>query len=199
MNESDALEAFRRERGLLAADDLRSWLRLAGLSAEEWAERVLAGRIEDLPEVVATSPHRPPPQAPQPLPAGETRPPQVWMRRPGTCADAALRVVCQSRGLTPPARQLVEADAGLDRIVAAAAALGLTARAVKASRHRLDELTPPFIAHVDEHHWLVVHRVGSGEVVVSDPARGSGRLGRRQFAARWSGWAAVLEAPVHCD
>lgn len=189
----NALEAFRRERGLLAGDDLDAWLAAAGLTEQEWSLRVLTGDTHGLPGALpAAGPQ--PAAAPVALPHP---PPHEWVLFPRTCGDAALRLVC--RVLAAPAAARLPEEATLAEIVDGAAAAGLCATALKVSRRRLAELPVPWIAHVDGGHWVVVHGAAEDEVVVSDPARGAGKLERGAFEARWSGWCAVFAPVVQSD
>lgn len=193
MNE---LERFRRDRGLLSADDLAAWLNATGLVPEEWAALVEDGRAGHLPPPAAAAPDGPAPEAPHPT---VPLPPHVWMGRRGSCGEAALLVVCRALGVRRVFRESVLArDASLADIVACARSMGLPAAAVKASSRRIGDLPAPWIAHVDGHHWIVVHDVAGHDAVVSDPARGAGRLDRAALERRWSGWAAVFR-PVHRD
>lgn len=196
MNDRQALEAFRRRRGLLAADDVEAWLQAAGLDLSELVARIRSGRTEDLVAAQPAPQERPAPERPAAMQEGEVAPPQVWMRRPGTCGAAALLVVLRVLRVTPPAGPLVGPGASLDEIVSVARELGLPATAAKASRARLEELSRPFVAHVDGVHWIVVHRVEAASVVISDPARGAGRLSRAAFEARWTGWCALFGPAV---
>ena len=194
----NVLEAFRRDRGLLAADDLVAWLAAAGLGADDWADRVLAGDTAGLPAVRPARRDRPLPTTPWSA-SGADMPPQVWMDRPAGCGEAALCVVLQVLRPASGARPALPADASLTDIVTAAREAGLAATPVKASRHRIARLPTPWIAHVDDGHWIVVHRAGPDEAVVSDPALGAGSISAAALQARWSGWAAVFGAPVHCE
>ena len=70
--------------------------------------------------------------------------------------------------------------------------VGLEVRPVRASKGRLDELALPAIVHVDQNHWVVLHRVDGDRVEVADPAAGRRRMSREQFLGRWSGYAALV-------
>lgn len=189
-----ALDAFRRDRGLLSGDDLAEWLAMAGLTEDTWARRVAVGDTDGMPGPLTTASARLPASAPRPVP---DPPPLVWMTIEDGCGDAALRVVCGLLGTR--ARVAVAPGASLADLVAAGAAAGLGARALKASRRRLAAIPVPFIAHVDGSHWVVVHAVRGDEVIVSDPARGAGALARGELEGRWSGWCAVFTDAVQRD
>jgi ABC-type bacteriocin/lantibiotic exporter with double-glycine peptidase domain/CRP-like cAMP-binding protein len=70
--------------------------------------------------------------------------------------------------------------------------VGLAVTPVRASKARLDQLPLPAIVHLDQNHWVVLHRVTPARVDVADPARGRQRLSRDKFLARWSGYAALV-------
>jgi ATP-binding cassette subfamily B protein len=81
--------------------------------------------------------------------------------------------------------------------------VGLAARAVKASKSRLDELPLPAVVHWKGNHWIVLYDVQDGRVRVADPAVGLRRLSREEFEEQWSGYVVVFrytpaleEAPV---
>jgi ABC-type bacteriocin/lantibiotic exporter with double-glycine peptidase domain len=115
------------------------------------------------------------------------------------CGAASLAIVCRAFGRSPSLAGVREAvftasdGTSLLGLARGAEALGLAARSVKASKSRLDALPLPAIVHWDADHWLVLYEVGAGHVRVSDPARGLRRIDRREFAERWSGYAALLE------
>jgi HlyB family type I secretion system ABC transporter len=77
-------------------------------------------------------------------------------------------------------------------IVAGAQAMGLRARAVKASKSRLHELPMPAVAHVEGNHWVTVYDADESTVRIADPALGLVRQSRKEFEERWSGYAALL-------
>jgi ATP-binding cassette subfamily B protein len=114
------------------------------------------------------------------------------------CGAAALAMVCRHFGRRvglPHIRRLARTGmegTSLFGMTHAATALGLDARAVRASKSRLDSLPLPAIVHVDGNHWVVLYQVGRDVVRVADPARGLRRLPREELLARWSGYAALL-------
>jgi ATP-binding cassette subfamily B protein len=71
--------------------------------------------------------------------------------------------------------------------------LGLAARSVKASGQDLRQMPLPAIVHWEGNHWIVLYDVGDKEVRVADPAVGLRRLGREEFEAKWSGYAALYD------
>ncbi len=88
--------------------------------------------------------------------------------------------------------------AGTDRIgtnliglLQAAEAMGFAARSVKGPFEALARVPLPAVAHVNTEeglgHFLVLHRVRKGSVVVADPARGIQVLTREEFCRRWTG------------
>src|SRR5262249_30472325 len=77
-------------------------------------------------------------------------------------------------------------------IVRGAEEIGVAARAVRASKSRLDDLPLPAIVHWEGNHWVVLYEVGEKHVRVGDPALGIRKLPGREFEERWTGYAAVL-------
>ena len=77
-------------------------------------------------------------------------------------------------------------------IVAGATDVGLRARAVKASKSRLQDLPLPAVTHVGGNHWVVVYDADDRHVRVADPARGLVSENRKEFEEKWSGYAALL-------
>src|SRR5262249_10900661 len=122
----------------------------------------------------------------------------VRQRDQSDCGAAALATLAVHHHLSiglGPSRAL----AGTDRIgpnllglVQAAEALGFAAKAVQGPFEALAQVPLPAIAHVrtDEGlgHFLVVHRVRKGSVVVADPARGIQNRTRDEFCRRWTGY-----------
>ena len=115
------------------------------------------------------------------------------------CGAACLAMICRHFGRQVSLariRQLV--NTGLDgtslrSLCQAGEELGLAARSVKTSLRNLDRMPLPAIAHWDADHWLVVYDVTRTHVGLADPALGIRRVPRDEFAARWSGYAALFE------
>jgi len=118
------------------------------------------------------------------------------------CGAAALATVALHHGI-PVGLQRMRDLAGTDRVgthllglVRAAEGLGFSARAVKGSFEALPTVPLPAIAHVRTEeglgHFVVLHRVGKGSVVVADPARGVETLSRAAFCDRWTGYLLLM-------
>jgi HlyB family type I secretion system ABC transporter len=115
------------------------------------------------------------------------------------CGAACLAMICRHFGRQVSLariRQLV--NTGLDgtslrSLCQAGEELGLATRSVKTSLRNLDQMPLPAIAHWDADHWLVVYDVTGTHVGLADPALGLRRVSRDEFAARWSGYAALFE------
>ena len=115
------------------------------------------------------------------------------------CGAACLAIICRHFGRQVSLsriRQLV--NTGLDgtslrSLCQAGEELGLATRSVKTSLRNLDRMPLPAIAHWDADHWLVVYDVTRTHVGLADPALGLRRVPRDEFAARWSGYAALFE------
>lgn len=114
------------------------------------------------------------------------------------CGAACLAMICRHFGRAvgiSHIREVVHTStdgttlAGLTR---GAEELGLSARSVRASKNRLDELPLPAVAHWEGNHWVVVYRVDEKHVRVADPARGLRRIPREEFLERWSGYTSVV-------
>jgi len=125
------------------------------------------------------------------------------------CGAAALAMICRAFGrsvsLTFIRRAAGTGQTGttLRGITRAAEEAGLEARALKASKDRLDELPLPAILHWESNHWIVLYAVEGDRVRVADPARGLRRLKRAELEQKWSGWCATFrptprlqEAPI---
>jgi len=113
------------------------------------------------------------------------------------CGAAALATIAMAHGIPiglEPMRELAGTDrigTNLQGLVQAAESIGMSARAVKAPFEALAEIPLPAIAHVvtDEGlgHFVVLHRVRRGSVVVADPAQGVVKQSREQFCQSWTG------------
>ncbi|MEZ5117759.1 MAG: peptidase domain-containing ABC transporter [Candidatus Nanopelagicales bacterium] len=140
----------------------------------------------------------------------ETTPPEKRGRRPGRrfpfvfqvdaadCGAACLAMVCRFFGrnvsLTHIRNLARTATDGttLAGITRAAEDLGLTARSIRVSASRLDQLPLPAVVHWEGNHWIVLYRVERTHVRVADPAKGLRRLPREEFLSKWSGFASTI-------
>ena len=127
-------------------------------------------------------------------PAATARAPKPPRRFPHVYQldEADCGAACLGDGL-PLLRQEGRASRGSARLVhtstdgtslagitRGAAELGLAARAVRASKSRLDELPLPAIVHWEGNHWVVLYEVARDHVRFADPARGLRRRPARR-------------------
>jgi len=93
--------------------------------------------------------------------------------------------------------------AGTDRtgtnllgLLQAAEKVGFLAKAVKGPYEALPRVPLPAIAHVTTEeglgHFVVLHRVRKGTVLVADPAYGIQKLSRAEFCRRWTNYLLVV-------
>jgi ABC-type bacteriocin/lantibiotic exporter with double-glycine peptidase domain/CRP-like cAMP-binding protein len=124
--------------------------------------------------------------------------PHVYQLDEMDCGAACLAMICRHFGRAvgiSHIRQVVHTSTDgttLAGITRGADELGLTARSVRASKSRLDELPLPAVVHWEGNHWVVVYRVDDKHVRISDPARGLRRIPREEFLERWSGYTSVV-------
>ena len=81
----------------------------------------------------------------------------------------------------------------LKALVRAATELGLAARALKVSVRNLPMMPLPAIVHWEGAHWIVLYDVAEEFVRVADPALGLRKLPRKEFEAKWTGYAALFD------
>ncbi|MBC7790839.1 MAG: peptidase domain-containing ABC transporter, partial [Anaerolineae bacterium] len=121
------------------------------------------------------------------------------------CGAAALAMVCQHFGRKislARIRQLVHTSldgTSLKAICHAATELGLAARSVKASARNLSDMPLPAIAHWEGNHWIVLYDVSDTHVRIADPGTGRRRMRREDFAAKWTGYAALFDYTTDFD
>jgi HlyB family type I secretion system ABC transporter len=136
------------------------------------------------------------PEARRPRPR---RLPHVYQLDEMDCGAACLGMVTRYYGKAvslPLIRELVHTSTdgtSLLGITRGAAELGLTARALRVSRSRLEELPLPAVVHWEGNHWVVLYEVGESHVRVGDPATGVRKLPREEFEEKWTGYAVVFE------
>ncbi len=79
----------------------------------------------------------------------------------------------------------------------AAEELGFSAKGVKGPFEALVDVPLPAIAHLKTEeglgHFVVLHRVKNGSVVVADPARGVEKQSREEFCKHWTGYLLIVE------
>jgi ATP-binding cassette subfamily B protein len=139
-----------------------------------------------------------------PEPAAQQRPirrfPHVFQLDEMDCGAACLAMICRHFGRAVGLSHIREAvhtstdGTTLAGITRGADEIGLSARSVRASKSRLDDLQLPAVVHWEGNHWVVVYRVEAGHVRVADPARGLRRIPRDEFLERWSGYASIVGA-----
>ena len=124
--------------------------------------------------------------------------PHVYQLDEMDCGAACLAMICRHFGRPvgiSHIRQAVHTSTDgttLAGITRGAEELGLSARSVRASKSRLDDLPLPAVVHWEGNHWVVVYRVDDKHVRVSDPARGLRKIPREEFLERWSGYTSVV-------
>jgi HlyB family type I secretion system ABC transporter len=118
------------------------------------------------------------------------------------CGAASLGMICRHFGRKVSLariRQLCHTatdGTSLKAITRAASELGLAARALKVSLRNLPMMPLPAIVHWEGNHWIVLHDVNEQFVRVADPARGLRKLTRREFEAKWTGYAALFDYTI---
>src|SRR5437588_886521 len=118
------------------------------------------------------------------------------------CGAASLGMICRHFGRKVSLariRQLCHTatdGTSLKALCRAANELGLAARALKVSLRNLPMMPLPAIVHWEGNHWIVLYDVGEGYVRVADPALGLRKLSRREFEAKWTGYAALFDYTI---
>ena len=115
------------------------------------------------------------------------------------CGAASLGMICRHFGRKVSLariRQLCHTatdGTSLKAITRAASELGLAARALKVSLRNLPMMPLPAIVHWEGNHWIVLYHVDEQFVRVADPGLGLRKLPRREFEAKWTGYAALFD------
>ncbi len=132
--------------------------------------------------------------------------PFVFQVDEADCGAACLAMVARFYGRAVPLRLIRDLartrtdGTTLAGITRAAQGMGLSARSVRVSKSRLDQMPLPSVVHWEGNHWIVLYRVERGHVRVADPAKGLRRLPRPEFLAKWSGFAStVAHTPAFDD
>mgnify|MGYP001304980230 FL=1 len=111
------------------------------------------------------------------------------------CGAAALETVALHHRIPVVLQKLREltgteqSGTNLQGLADAAEDLGLSSQAVQGPYEALSQVPLPAIAHTTndegEGHFVVLHRVRPGSVIVADPARGVRKLSREEFCQCW--------------
>src|SRR5438105_2110885 len=115
------------------------------------------------------------------------------------CGAASLGMICRHFGRKVSLariRQLCHTatdGTSLKAITRAASELGLAARALKVSLRNLPMMPLPAIVHWEGDHWIVLYDADPEFVRLADPALGLRKLPRREFEAKWTGYAALFD------
>src|SRR5437762_3776165 len=115
------------------------------------------------------------------------------------CGAASVGMICRHFGRKVSLariRQLCHTatdGTSLKALCRAATELGLAARALKVSLRNLPKMPLPAIVHWEGNHWMVLYDVDEQFVRVADPAAGLRKLPRREFEAKWTGYAALFD------
>ena len=113
------------------------------------------------------------------------------------CGPVALAKLLSARGIEAKAEELAQA-AGTDStgtsmlgLIKAAEQKGLQLSGVEASE--IEELTAPFIAFVNERHFVLVKEIRPDDVVVSGIEKEEAVISKKDFQEMWHGIALVLD------
>src|SRR5213596_3390582 len=115
------------------------------------------------------------------------------------CGAASLGMICRYFGRKVSLariRQLCHTatdGTSLKALCRAATELGLAARALKISLRNLPVMPLPAVMHWEGDHWIVLYDVAEKFVRIADPALGLRKLPRREFEAKWTGYAALFD------
>jgi ATP-binding cassette subfamily B protein len=126
------------------------------------------------------------------------RTPLVFQVDEADCGAACIAMVCGTFGRRVALWRIREAartstdGTTLAGLTEGARELGLSARAVRVSASKLDEIPLPAIVHWEGNHWVVLERVGRNHVRIADPSRGHLRMRREEALEAWSGFACIV-------
>ncbi len=125
--------------------------------------------------------------------------PHVFQVDPTDSGAACLAMVCRHFDLNVSLgriRQIVHTGpkgVNLRSLCRGAEEAGLAARSVQTTAEFLSAMPLPAIVHTAGNQWLVLYDVEGRWVNVADPSQGLRRLSRREFEAKWSGYAVLFD------
>jgi hypothetical protein len=119
----------------------------------------------------------------------------VWVPQleKADCGLAALAMVALRRGapvgVEELRRKVAPGPGGLTlaQLRGLAAEVGLPCQSVRVSVDRLGQVSLPAVAHLSDGHYVVLHELGPGGVVVGDPATGIVTWSRELLTRSYSG------------
>lgn len=129
---------------------------------------------------------------------GKHRLPLVRQAESAECGLACLVMVAAWHGLRTDLSSLRERfdistqGMTLHQLIECAAAMNLSGRAVRLESEDLKALTLPCILHWDMNHFVVLHQVTDGKLVLHDPDRGRVVLSFREAEKHFTGIALEL-------
>src|SRR5437016_2321887 len=118
------------------------------------------------------------------------------------CGAASLGMICRHFGRKVSLariRQLCHTatdGTSLKALSRAATELRLAARALKVSLRNLPMMPLPAIVHWEGNHWIVLYDVNEQFARVADPGLGLRKIPRREFEAKWTGYAALFDYTI---
>ena len=111
---------------------------------------------------------------------------------PDDCGVSVLRMVAKYHGLAVSAKHIRQVSSvpygelSMLALSRAAESIGFNALSLRLSSDELDQqIQLPAIAHFQGQHYIVVERIGSKHVHISDPAYGRYKLKKKDFQERW--------------
>ena len=109
------------------------------------------------------------------------------------CGLAALAMVALRRGARVSVEELRRKAAPgpegltLQQLRRLAEEVGLPCQSVRVSVDRLGQVSLPAVAHLSDGHYVMLHELGQGGVVVGDPATGVATWSRESLTRSYSG------------
>lgn len=115
------------------------------------------------------------------------------------CGAACLGMICQYYGQSIGLNRLRDLanvsreGTSLSALAEAAENLGFLARGVRIGYAELGDRDLPLIAHWEGYHFVVLFRINSKYAWIADPALGRRKIPRKEFEAKWSNLALMLD------
>lgn len=115
------------------------------------------------------------------------------------CGAACLGMICQYYGQSIGLNRLRDManvsreGTSLSALAEAAENLGFLARGVRIGYGELGDRDLPLIAHWEGYHFVVLFRINSKYAWIADPALGRRKISRKEFEAKWSNLALLLD------